>query len=412
MTSTPANVFSIGEVLNGVYEIKGILGSGGMGQVFEAHDRALNRRVAIKAHWTHIEPDTVRKEAQALSAIRHPGMVTVYTVGVHRAVHYVVMERVYGVSLDAHLARLNETKQRFALGEAIDILASIAEGLAAVHRAGVAHRDVKPSNVMLAPGNRVVLMDFGIFLPEIDDAIRTAGSGSPDYMAPETINHSIEPGAGYLVDVYAFGVIAFEILTGKVPFQGATPFAIFDQHLRARAPDLTRVRSDVPPRLARLIDELLAKDPRERPQSMETVAYRLRALRSPSDLRDDDEFDVVIADDDSAMASTLEAIVTEVAPDARIRTAFDGEQAIELVRQKPPKLMLLDLQMPGVNGLEVCMYLRGTRLAEGCTIVSVSAGAQEQDVQLLNLLGITRFVRKGPDLVDRLMPIIDDVRRA
>jgi len=273
------DVFRIGDVLSETYEIRGVLGQGGMGQVFDAYDRLLNRNVAIKVAWPTFDATAVRKEAQALAAIRHPCIIAVFACGIHAGTEYVVMERISGVNLETHIRRRTNGGKPFLVPEAIEVLATLADGLAIVHRTGIAHRDVKPDNVMLAPGGRVVLMDFGVFAPEFDMGTQTGASGSPAYMAPETISGNIGAGGGFLVDVYAFGVIAFELFTGVLPFPGVTARDVLLKHLAAEAPALIERRPDVPPALDALVRQLLSKDPFERPQSMEEVAHRLRKMR-------------------------------------------------------------------------------------------------------------------------------------
>jgi len=273
------DVFRVGDVLSETYEIRGVLGQGGMGQVFDAYDRLLNRSVAIKVAWPTFDTIAVRKEAQALAAIRHPCIIAVFACGIHDGTEYVVMERISGVNLETHIRRRTNGGKPFLVPEALEVLATLADGLAVVHRSGIAHRDVKPDNVMLAPGGRVVLMDFGVFAPEFEMGTHTGASGSPAYMAPETISGSIGQGGGFLVDVYAFGVIAFELLTGELPFPGATARDVLLKHLAAQVPSVRDKRPDVPPAFDALMKQLLAKDPFERPQSMEEVAHRLRKLR-------------------------------------------------------------------------------------------------------------------------------------
>jgi eukaryotic-like serine/threonine-protein kinase len=404
---TSAPIFSIGELVSGVYEVRSVLGSGGMGQVFEAQDTVLNRRVALKVAWPDLH-ESIRKEAQALAAVRHPSMVTVYTVGEHRSIEYIVMERVYGVPMDAYLGRRKAKGERLPASEAIELLSAIGEGLQAVHRAGIAHRDVKPANIMLAPGNRVVLMDFGLFLPEFDMAGQPTVAGSPQYMAPEAIANEVEPGAGHLVDLYALGVLAFEMLAGELPFGGDDVNEVWDKHVNQPAPELAPLRPDAPRGLVALVGDLMAKDPRDRPQSVEAVLWQLAKLRGHAGQRAE-QLAVLIVDDDPQIQRVLSFYVRKAVPDAEIRTASDGDGALEQVRQRAPDLMLLDLQMPRMNGIEVCMYLRGARMAERCTIVSVSAGAQEHDVQLMQQLGITRFVSKGPGLGERIVAVTQDV---
>ncbi len=413
----PPDVFHVGEILAETFEIRALLGAGAMGQVFEAHDLALNRRVAIKAAWPHVPAEMLRREAQAIAAIRHPGMISIYGVGRHREVPYVVMERLYGLTLEDHLQNRREGAVPFGIGEVLEILAGLAEGLAAVHRGGVAHRDVKPDNVMLSPGNRVILMDFGIVLPEFEAKAGASVDGSPAYMAPETISEGVSPGDAFRVDLYALGVIAYEMLTGELPYDRASVPEMLIAHLHAPIPDVAAKRPDVPPKLARLVTELMAKDPLERPPSMDAVAFQLRALSRASSPKDPtpreagaSSFSVVVVDDDPHIARLLAYYAKKGASDAEVRVFHDAESALRALQQAPADVMLLDLHMPRMNGVEVCMFLRGTPLAERMTIVSVSAGAQAHDVQLLQQLGITRFVPKDEQLSMRIASTVRELR--
>jgi serine/threonine protein kinase len=467
--ASASDIFTLGEILSGTYEIRSVLGAGGMGQVFEAHDIPLNRRVAIKAAWPDLR-ESVRKEAQALAAIRHPSMVSVYAMGQHQGVEYVVMERIYGVSLDTHLHRRRVRGETLAIPEILDLLLAICDGLTAVHRAGVAHRDIKPGNIMLAPGNRVVLMDFGLFLPEFEVAGQTTVAGSPQYMAPEAISNEVQPGAGHLVDLYALGIVGYEMLTGDVPFNSDEILEVWEKHLTVEVPDVRKKRPDAPSKLAALVSALLQKEPEERPQSIEAVLWQLKGLREAELLRpppprgpsssnplvpspaappagvappagamppagaapppaagspasppaprpspaspEVEPFSVLIVDDDKQLQKILSFYVKKAAPDAEIRVVDDGDAAIDAVRKKTPHLLLLDLQMPRTNGIEVAMYLRGLDIGNATQIVSVSAGAQEHDIQLLKQLGITRFITKGLQFQENVIRLVTEVRRA
>jgi eukaryotic-like serine/threonine-protein kinase len=256
-----------------------------MGQVYEAWDRTLGRSVAIKVV-SPGEGPSLHKEARALAALRHPNVVGVYAVGEHEHVPYLVMERVAGRTLQSHLDSRRAQGMRFSIDEVIDLLTGIAEGLAVVHRAGMAHRDVTPANVMLAPGDRIVLTDFGIFQPEIEVAGRLHCAGSPRHMAPEAIAMTVELGELYLVDVYALGVIAYELLVGALPYDDRGVMKLLWMHMHAPVPDPAAARCDVPPRLAALVREMLAKDPKDRPQSMDAIVWRLGRLRSGSGPRE------------------------------------------------------------------------------------------------------------------------------
>jgi serine/threonine-protein kinase len=394
-------LFGVGDLVGGVYEIRSLLGAGANGEVYEAFDRGLHRRVAIKASWP--EPllrDLLKKEAQALAAIRHPSLVTVHALGTHADVDYFVMELVPGVTLEAHVERRKASGEPLGVDEALDIVVAIAEGLAAVHRAGIAHRDVKPSNVMLAPGNRVLLTDFGLVVPEYR-ASNPEFSGTPEYMAPEAIRGEVAQGAGHLVDVYALGVLAFELLSGRLPYEG-TFVQILQAHMDAPVPELPGVA----PKLAELVREMMAKAPDARPQQLEGVAWRLRTLRAEIGAQSQPRpFSVVIVDDDKDIAKLLAMYVRAAVPSAKVDVATSPRAALELVRASEPRLLVMDLMMPEMNGIELYMYLRGERLAEHTTIVAVSAGARPADVELLYELGVAHFVPKGTELRPRITEI-------
>ncbi len=410
-------ILHVGEVLADCYEIRGLLGAGGMGQVFEAYDRQLDRRVAIKVATGGPAVPLLRQEARALAAFRHPSLVTVHTLGSHRGLDFLVMERIYGVSLGRHLASRYDTGAAPDIDETIHVLTCIAEGLAVVHRAGLAHRDVKPDNIMLTPDHRIVLMDFGLVLPEYHVATQTRIAGSPPYMAPEALTNTIQSGAGRLLDIYALGVVGYEMLTNQLPVEAHSVLELHNLHETVPVRSVKTLRNGVPHQLAALVDELLAKSPNDRPQSAEAVAWRLRAMheRPETDQRADtilppsDSLDVLIAEDNKDVARVLSFYVKSILGDkARIEVASDGEAAVERIRKQVPDLLLLDLHMPRMNGIEVCMTMRGERLAEHTTIISVSAGAQDDDKQLLYQLGIHHFVEKGTQLKERLAEAIRD----
>ncbi len=405
-----AAVFELGELIADNYEVRAVLGTGGMGEVYEAHDRMLNRRVALKVVRPSIKPDYLLREGRALAAIHHPGIVAVHTMGAHRGIAFLVLERVSGLSLDRMIAERRQRGERFAVGEALDLLVAIAEALTFVHRAGLAHRDVKPANVMLAPGGRVVLMDFGLVLPHADRAGHKSVAGSLQYMAPEALTGAVAEGAANLLDVYAFGVLAYELLCGTVPFDDGDPLELYRAKTTAPFPRVSLQRPDTPPPLDDLVAQLMASAPHDRPQGAEPALWQLRSLRARlgagGGVR---PFSVLIVDDDRDTRDALSLYIRAAAPDAEIETALDGRQAVRAVRRRVPELLLLDLDLPDMNGIEVCMLLRGMRLGDACMIVSVSARATRADVELLQQLGV-RSLEKGASLMVQLVELIQRMR--
>lgn len=408
-------IFATGELLDGVYEIMKLLGRGGMGQVFEAHDHLLNRRVAIKAAWPNPLSPPLRNEARALAAFQHPSLVSVHTLGEHRGIDYLVMERVYGVSLTQHATTRCGSGNRFTPAEVVQIVLPAAEGLSVVHRAGLVHRDIKPDNIMLTPAHRVVLMDFGLVLPEFDVNGQQRVAGSPPYMAPEALLNTAEPGSGHLVDIFGLGVLAYELLTGVRPYTGTTIREVIAAHERGPAIPLAEARADCPLALCQVVHEMLNPNPQLRVQSAEAAAWQMRATfddRSATGaaaLNRSKLLSVLIVDDDVDLAKILSFYVRQIVGRVDVRVAHDGEDALRQIQEREPDVMLLDLHMPRMNGVEVCMQLKGENLAQSCSVISVSAGAQEHDVQLLHQLGIHHFLEKGSNLRERLRAVFGEV---
>jgi serine/threonine protein kinase/CheY-like chemotaxis protein len=380
--------FEIGELVGGNYILHRVLGRGGMSHVFEAEDVRLARRVALKVsddaeHGT----TSLRLEAKALAAVRHPGLPIVYDVGFHRGWTYLVMERLYGIDLERHLLSHDGRARRVDVQEGVTILASIAEVLASVHAAGMAHRDLKPSNVMLCP-QRTVLLDFGIVVPEVD-AKDVARCGTPRYLAPELVRGQLRPGRAHLVDAYAFGAMAFEMFTGRAVFESDSLVELLEHHLATSPEDIADLRPELPREISTLVSSCLAKNPDERPHDMEGVAGDLRALlrRRASratapriDLRDLREtyrqvrsraeplapaaiapegsvpmaipasWDVLVVEDDPDIRDSLAALLG--ARGYRVTTAANGQEAQEALAraERQPLVILLDLNMPVMDG--------------------------------------------------------------
>jgi serine/threonine-protein kinase len=409
----PPRIFRVGELLGDTYEIRAVLGHGGMGQVFDAYDTALLRRVAIKANF----PDTqfsVRTEAQALAAVRHPGVVGVHALGVHDGVDYMVMEHVSGVTLAQHLDRLE--RAGLPLPERLGILVAIGDGLAAIHRAGISHGDVKPENVLLAASGRVVLTDLGLVRAAYEPDSGLV-AGTPAYMAPEIMSPRFKNAGWHLVDEYAFGVLAFRVLSGRLPFDTAeSDLALVMMHVDAPVPSLGEL-TPLPRRLTELVAQLMAKDPTDRPPTMDAVVWQLRAIteqlaqetRAPTVRAPAEQpgLRVLVVDDDADIARLVGMYVKQAAPDAEIVLANDAQKALSVFREKPPRLVFLDLMMPKMSGFELFTYLRGVHLVDASTVVAMSAGGSKTDVALMLELGAHDFIPKGPELRGRVTRIVD-----
>jgi eukaryotic-like serine/threonine-protein kinase len=399
----PSAIFTLGDVLADTYEVRAILGHGGMGQVFDAHDRGLGRRVAIKANWPDI-PHSVRTEAQALAAVRHPGVVSVYALGSHQGVDYMVMEHVSGVTLAHHLQRLEGGG--LPLEERLDVLIAVADGLAAIHRAGISHGDIKPENVLLSASGRVVLMDLGLVRAAYEpDAGLVAGT--PSYMAPEIISPKFVNAGWHLVDLYAFGILAYRVIAGSLPFDADDDLDVVLMHVEAPPPKLIDT-TKVSRRLSELVEQLMAKEPTDRPGSMDAVVWQLRAAKEEIARTAGagvPPLTVLVVDDDPDIARLVAMYVKQAAPGAEITIATDAQQALDAFRKKPARLVFLDLHMPKMSGFELFTYLRGVHLVDASTVVAMSAGGSATDVQLMLELGAQDFIPKGPELRGRVTRI-------
>ncbi len=404
-----SRIFQDGEEISGTYVIRGVLGEGAMGQVYEAHDRFLNRQVAIKVLWPEQRADVLRREAEALAAVQAPGTAQVHAFGVHRGVSYLVMEKLAGITLETLLSRQTEAGVVLPLTEALDLGASAADALAAVSLAGIAHRDVKPANLMLV-GSRVVLTDFGLVVQE-RTADMAVGAGTPTHLAPEVISGTVRPGQAHLADLYALGVVLFELLAGCLPFESPSVVGLMASHLVQRAPSLLAFRPDAPPALAALLAELLAKEPEDRPASAALVAWQLRRIRASTRSATTSPFSVLIIDDDPTVMQLMQRCASSALPSARVEAAADAQKALRLLRRSPPDLILLDLNLPGMSGVELCMYLRGAGLAATSTIVCVSVAVSPGDERLLRLLGVSRTLHKTDRFFADLRALLVDLER-
>lgn len=404
--SGTSRIFERGVWLSGVFEIRALLGEGGMGQVYEAYDHRLARIVAVKAAWGDAPAGALEMEAKALAALRHPSLVTVHSVGEHEGVPFMVMERVYGVSLvDAMIDRA-QLGERFSIEEVTSLMRAVAGGLSTVHRGGVAHRDVKPGNIMLAQNQRCVLMDFGLFLPEFAVNDQDIVAGSPPYMAPEAIANITAAGKGALVDIYGLGVVGYEMLTGRLPREGVK-LGSLKEVMQPVAPP-SEFRDDIPAGLEALVLEMLQTDPGARPSTAEEVQWRLKDVYRTEAAKTQKK-KVLVVDDNREIARVLGYAVQRELEDCEVYYAYDGEEALVKLREHDPALMLLDLEMPRLNGLEVVMYMRGVGLAERCAVVAVSAGAQESDRDALRSLGIHALVIKDEHMRSNLARFLDEV---
>jgi eukaryotic-like serine/threonine-protein kinase len=270
------------------YEVLGLLGAGGMGEVYRARDPVLKREVAIKVLPSFVtqNPDRLRRfeqEAQAAAALNHPNILAVYHFGVFEGVPYLVSELLVGETLRQQLER-----GPLPVRKAIDTGVQVAHGMAAAHERGIVHRDLKPENLFVTKDGRVKILDFG--LAKLTQSQADSDAGTP------TMTHATEPGvvmgtAGYMspeqvrgkpvdhrADIFAFGAILYEMLAGKRAFQRSTSADTMAAILNEDPPGISQIVQSTPPGLQRVVHRCLEKSPEQRFQSASDLAFALEAL--------------------------------------------------------------------------------------------------------------------------------------
>ncbi len=270
---------SVGAALaGGRYRVLALLGEGGMGSVYRARDVELDETVALKMLRRDLvdKPGVIerfRREVKLARRVTHPNVARTYDIGEHEGEKFLTMELVEGEPLSALLAR----ERRLPLGRVVDLASEICAGLAAAHDAGVIHRDLKPDNVLLSSDGRVVITDFGVARGSIEgtDPAATMGVsvGTPAYMAPEQVRGAQDIDAR--ADIYALGVMLFEMLTGELPWNGASAFMVAMARLDAQAPDPRSLRPEIAPGVAETIRRCMAPTPDGRFASATEVAQAL-----------------------------------------------------------------------------------------------------------------------------------------
>jgi hypothetical protein len=270
------------QVISGRYELEELVGSGGMSAVYRAHDRLLERKVALKIlHQRYGEDaeylERFRREARAVAQLAHPNIVTVIDRGEDEERQFIVFEYIEGDDLK----QLVERTGPLPVDDVVRVGLDVARALAFAHERGIVHRDVKPQNVLLNGEGHAKVTDFGIARSlDVERGVTQTGTvlGTSSYIAPEQA--SGQP-VDERSDVYSLGVVLFELLAGEVPFPGDNFVAVAMKHVNEPAPSVLERRPDAPPRLVQLVDAMLAKEHVDRP-SMDTVVAELERVRDPT----------------------------------------------------------------------------------------------------------------------------------
>lgn len=270
------------------YEIIGKIGAGGMSDVYKAKDLTLGRFVAIKVLKSEFSDDInfvtkFRTEAQSAAGLEHPNIVNIYDVGSENGMHYIVMEYVEGITLKTYI----EKKGQLSFKEAVSIAIQVGRGIEAAHNKNIIHRDIKPQNIMISTEGKVKVTDFGIARAATSNTISSDVMGSVHYSSPEQARNGFVDGKS---DIYSLGIVMYEMVTGRVPFDGDTTVAVAIQHLQEEMVPPSAFAPNLPISMEKIILKCTQKSADRRYESMTALLADLRkALISP-----DEDFVVMV----------------------------------------------------------------------------------------------------------------------
>jgi eukaryotic-like serine/threonine-protein kinase len=439
-------------VLEGKYRLQSEIGRGSMGTVFLAVDEMLKRKVAVKFLLPELadsEECTVRfqREAVAMAAIRNENVAQIFSFGKDNGIPYFVMEHLDGETVESLVDAHNRRGFYIPLDDAVDVMIQALNGLAAIHAAGAIHRDIKPANIMLtSEPMRAVIMDFGLVRDvQLDDDVRSL-AGTPAYIAPELVEGAHGADRSKLTDIYSMGTTFYEVLTGAIPFGGATWVEILQKHIAELPVPPSVRRSGLPEALDEIVLRAMSKDPRDRyqdcdafiedlvelqrqplpherrpsmapPENVGTrrssssgrfaTPTRQRAFRStPGGARGK----LLVADADAEFRALVHGAAKAAVPGCRVHSATDGTMALDIVRTVKPHVVVLDLHLPEVNGLELIAMLRGDPELSRTEIVVATAGGGKREATLLRGMGVRHFIAKpvdGEALAELLRPFLE-----
>ena len=273
-------MIKLGMLIGGRYEVLEKIGTGGMSDVYKAKDQKLNRFVAVKVLKQEFSENRnfvskFRVEAQAAAGLMHPNIVNVYDVGEENGIHYIVMELVEGITLKKYI----EKKVRLTTKEAISIAIQVAMGIEAAHNNHIIHRDIKPQNIMISKEGKVKVTDFGIAKAASSNTITSNVMGSVHYTSPEQARGGFSDEKS---DIYSMGITMFEMLTGRVPFNGDTTVAIAIKHIQDPMPFLRDFVPEIPVSVENIVMKCTQKSADRRYQSMgEMIADLKHSLINP-----------------------------------------------------------------------------------------------------------------------------------
>lgn len=394
----------------GPYRVLERIGHGGMATVYRAYHPALDRNVALKVLPEFFAEDEgyrlrFQQEARSVARLKHPNILSVFDFGYDDSVAYLVLELLEGGTLAERLGA------PMPLQEVVRILRQVGSALDYAHEQGVLHRDIKPSNILIHKDATPVLADFG--LARMVGSLRRITSsgtvmGTPEYMSPEqAADEPLTPAS----DLYSLGIVAYEMLTGRVPFQSDTPAATMLSHVTKPVPPTRELRGELSAHIEGALHRALAKRPADRfqsaasfvaaltpaawpnPDPQETITTQTRRI-APSRWRPV----VLVVDDGAANRELIEACLAGI--DCDVRTAEDGPSALRSMQATPPDLVLLDVQMPGMDGYEVCRQIKSNPRLRLLPVVMITSLDRTTDRVKALEAGADDYMTKPVDRIE------------
>ena len=390
-----------GELIDSRYQLIRQVANGGMASIYEAMDTRLDRKVAVKIMHPHLAQDDAFvsrfiREAKAAAALSHPNIVAVQDQGWNQSgvpAVFLVMELIEGSTLREYL---NE-RGRFEIKDAINYLTPILSALAAAHAIGIVHRDMKPENILISKEGRIKIADFGLARGEIIGSTMTAESsvilGSVSYLSPEQVQRGI---ADARSDVYAVGIVAFEMLTGEKPFVGDTPIQIAYMHVNQDIPPPRSKRKDIPQALNDLISRATNRDPDKRPRDAGEFLSSLEAIAADLDPKKNQlklELDLPVdAIREKSRTKAKAEIVAE--PSVEIKESTRDIRRREEKKHRASKRVRRNRKVALV--LAIALGIGGwyTLVGPGSRIVvpSTVGGSYDEAILVLTPLGLTNVI--------------------
>lgn len=361
------------------YEILRKIGAGGMSDVYKAKDHVLGRFVAIKVLKQEFSEDVnfvtkFRTEAQSAAGLEHPNIVNIYDVGSEDGMHYIVMEYVEGITLKTYI----EKKGQLSYKEAISIAIQVGRGIEAAHGKHIVHRDIKPQNIMISTEGKVKVMDFGIARAATSNTINSDVMGSVHYASPEQARNGYVDGRS---DIYSLGIVMYEMVTGRVPFDGDTTVAVAIQHLQEEMVAPSAYAPDLPISLEKIILKCTLKNGDRRYQTIGDLLLDLK----------------------KSLISPNEDFVTMIPLGGQDKTRVIGQEELSQIQKQADKVYLSeDEDMEEEDEEEEDEEEEGIlnpKMEKAVTIMGVAAAVLIIGIIIfivLNLFGVLKFGPKKP----------------